>query len=146
VKLEETAAQRMLMPTIGRMSALTGIYPNFVFIQRDTQTSKVERILSIQPWYKGGLLFFCSDLPEFVKDHLKHELTRFPKYAYDDLLDTLADQFQGEDVFGPLKTEESVEKILKDAQSLMTTRLGQFRQVFPDPNPPATSWTGLGAL
>jgi hypothetical protein len=63
VKIEESTAQRMLMPTIGRMSALTGIYPNFVFIQRDTQTSKQERILSIQPWYKGGLLFFCSDLP-----------------------------------------------------------------------------------
>jgi hypothetical protein len=136
----------MLMPTIGRMSSLTGIYPNFVFIQRDTQTSKQERILSIQPWYKGGLLYFCSDLPEFVKDHLKHELTRFPKYAYDDLLDTIADQFQGEDVFGPLRQEESVEKILQDASALMKTRSAQFRQIFPDFNPPPSSWTGLGAL
>jgi hypothetical protein len=77
---------------------------------------------------------------------LKHELTRFPKYSYDDILDTLADQFQGETVFGPLKQSKTEMQMLKDAKRLMIQRAEDFQAIFGKQDTDQGSWTGLGAL
>lgn len=102
VKIEEYAFVRGLKPMIDQKSHKLGYYPNFVFIKRDTRLAKKDRILNtLQPWYKARMLRFSDGLPDWVKERIKQELGRFPKYAKDDVLDTLADQFQGIDYFGP---------------------------------------------
>jgi predicted phage terminase large subunit-like protein len=103
IRVEETAFVRGLWPSVGRMRDLSGIFPVFDFIKRDNVTAKQERILSIQPWYKAGEIRFSAGLPEFVKERLVQELSRFPKTTHDDILDTLADQFQNRTFFGPEK-------------------------------------------
>ena len=147
VKIEKTAFLDGLRPSITRKSQMTGIWPNFEYLPRDSEVTKQMRIeLSLQPWYKQGLIFFNEGLDTFVKEHLKHELTRFPKYSYDDVLDTLADQFQGETVFGPLKMSRTEEQVLKDAKRLMIQRAEDFQAIFGKQDLDQGSWTGLGAL
>lgn len=102
IKIEETGFVRALKSTVLRHQSKLGIYPNFQFLPRDNQNSKTERIMSLQPWYKHGEIKFLGNLR--AKDALKKELNQFPKCAHDDILDTLADQFQGKDWFGREKT------------------------------------------
>lgn len=102
VKIEETGFVRALKSTVLRHSDKLGIYLPIEFLPRDNQNSKTERIMSLQPWYKHGELKFLGNLR--AKDALKKELNQFPKCAHDDILDTLADQFQGKDWFGREKT------------------------------------------
>lgn len=145
IKIEETGFTRALMPSIRRRSEMTGLWPNFEYIKRDNQEAKVERILSIQPFYKNGLIYFSEDLPLDVKEELKHELTRFPKYRFDDILDTLADQFQGEKVFGPLRPSTSMQELLVKAQRVMLENLDKYDMIFGQKEK-NDSWSGLGAL
>lgn len=147
IKVEKTAFLDGLRPTITRKSQMTQIWPPFEYLPRDTEVTKQMRIeLSLQPWYKQGLLIFSEGLDPFVKEHLRHELTRFPKYAYDDILDTLADQFQGETVFGPIKQSKTEEQMLKYASDIMFKRATEFQTIFGHQDPERGSWTGLGAL
>ncbi len=145
IKIEETGFTRGLMPAIRRRSEMTGIWPNFEYIKRDNQEAKVERILSIQPFYKNGLIYFSTDLPLDVKEELKHELTRFPKYRFDDILDTLADQFQGEAVYGPMRESTSMQETLQKAQKVMLENLDKYEALFGRKET-TESWSGLGAL
>jgi predicted phage terminase large subunit-like protein len=100
IKIEETGYVRGLKPSISRYSEKLGIFPVWDFIPRDTQVSKTERIRGIQPWYKSGDLRFLSDLR--YKQELKDQFGEFPKSRYDDILDTIADQFQNREHFGRL--------------------------------------------
>ena len=82
-----------------------------------TNTSKRERILNqLQPAYRAGHLRFSEGLPEHVKERLKVEFSKFPKSARDDLLDTLADQYQERDDFGAVRERNSTEQIMKRYQ------------------------------
>ena len=145
IKIEETGFTRGLLPSVRRRSQITGIWPNFEFLKRDNQASKVERILGLQPWYKNGMLYFSTELPIHVKEELKHELTRFPKYIHDDILDTLADQFQGETNFGPVKESPSMKELLRTAQQKMLDNLDKYELIFGKKETTG-SWSGLGAL
>jgi hypothetical protein len=150
VKIEETAFVRGLRVEIDRKAAELGVYPNFVFLKRDTQLSKRERILNtLQPWYKAGMLRFSDDLPEHVKERLRHELSRFPKWK-DDVLDTLADQFQGQEYFGPLEgrmepedPDEAEAKRKMEEQKYMTRAFVQMMQGDPVPAALVDPMTGL---
>lgn len=146
IKVEETGFVRGLRTSIARRSQITHVYPNFDYIPRDTQISKTERIaLTLQPWFRNGLIFFSTGLDEHVKEQIKHELTRFPKYQHDDILDTLADAFQNELVFGPVKEDKSVAENLAYAQKVMYERLAEYNAIFhPDTNPRNSPWGGLG--
>jgi predicted phage terminase large subunit-like protein len=146
IKIEETGYARGLMPAVRRKSEMTGLWPNFDFIPPDNQTSKEARILSIQPMYKAGLIFFSTGLDEFVKEELKHELTRFPKYQHDDILDTLADMYQNEPVYGPLKESKSEKELLLLARQRMLENLDKYQEIFGEQEQPGESWRGLGAL
>lgn len=84
-------------------------------------------------------------MDDFVKEELKHELSRFPKYQHDDILDTLADAFQNEDVFGPLKESQSMKELLQKARDVMIQRAEEYQEIFGDKSK-MDSWTGLGAL
>jgi len=145
VDIEETGFTRGLKPSIQRRSEMTGVWIPFSFIKRDPRMSKQERILSLQPWYKNGLITFSEDLPDYVKDHLKHELTRFPRYRYDDLLDTLADQFQNKPNFGPARPSRSEKEIMDAARKIMIFRRDLWEQMMGEEvRDPASD--GLGGL
>ena len=143
IKIEETAFVRGLMPSIKRRSQELNIWPNFEFIQRDTQIAKQERIMSLQPWYKSGLIFFSTEIPDYIKEQLKHELTRFPKYTHDDILDTLADQFQNESVFGDLKPAPNMTELLLRAKRIMFANVHNYEEIFGEKKE-SQSWSGLG--
>jgi predicted phage terminase large subunit-like protein len=145
IKVEETGFTRGLKPTIDRRIQMTGIRPNFDWLQRDTQIAKVDRIMSLQPWFRNGLIFFASALDEHVREQIKHELTRFPKYMHDDILDTLADQFQGEQVFGPVKEEPSMQQMLLFARNHMLTKMEEHSRIYGTSDEQSNSaWSGLG--
>ncbi|GAF97371.1 unnamed protein product, partial [marine sediment metagenome] len=57
-------------------------------------------LMTLQPWFKGGELRFLSNLT--CMDDIIMEFNTFPR-GTDDILDTLADQFQNRAWFGRLK-------------------------------------------
>lgn len=99
VKIESTGFIRGLMPTINRRMQTSGDYLPLSFIQRENKVTKQERIRNtLQPWYRAGDLRFLDDLDN--KEDLIEELRRFPRYTEDDIIDSLADHFQGKEWFG----------------------------------------------
>jgi predicted phage terminase large subunit-like protein len=115
IKIEETAYVRGLKPTIQRMAEKLNHFPVFEWISRDSNASKIDRIKAIQPWYKSGDLRFLTNLKH--RAELTEELARFPKSRYDDILDTIADQFQNKVTFGGrLSARKTPEEVFKSAQ------------------------------
>jgi phage terminase large subunit-like protein len=94
-KLEKDAHARVLLPFMQRECAKRQKYPLVVPIRRDPHMAKQHRIRGLQPWFKTRTIRFVDDLS--CKLDLLNEITRFPKFSHDDLLDTLADQLQNRD-------------------------------------------------
>lgn len=149
IRIEETGYLRGLMASINRQMQLRGITLPLVFLRRDTRVAKVERIhRTLQPWYVRGDLVFLDDLGDpgspgsaknaEVKHHLLNELSRFPLYSEDDILDTLADMFQDRQNFGRLGEDEklSAEIALKRAWNRM---LGFIRDEYDSGGAPPYS-------
>jgi predicted phage terminase large subunit-like protein len=106
IKIEETGFVRGLSATFGRYQDLNGINLPIAYIKRDTTISKNERILNtLQPWYKSGDLVFLEDIE--CKAHMLSELEQFPLSATDDILDSVADVFQGKTWFGRETTRDN---------------------------------------
>lgn len=98
VKIEQTG-YTLGWTDLKRYMDRTGKYLPITMIKRDSRTTKAERIQStLQPWYVNGNIVFLDDLPAWPA--LEKELIGFPKYKHDDILDTLADFFQGKEWFG----------------------------------------------
>lgn len=120
IRIEETGYVRGLKTSIAREEYLKGVYLPFLFLPRDNQQAKTERILqTLQPWYQRGEIWFADDLP--CRDHFLKELTSFPKGRTDDLIDALSDQFQarewvGREVGKP-ETKEQYDTYLKKAMA-----------------------------
>jgi predicted phage terminase large subunit-like protein len=91
-KIEKDAHMRVLGHFLRREMQRRGAWLPIVEIQRDNRTSKVQRIKGLQPWLKNGTIRFASDL--VCKQAVLDEVMRFPKYAHDDILDTVADHLQ----------------------------------------------------
>jgi predicted phage terminase large subunit-like protein len=140
IKIEETQYVTGLKPTIERECAKRRIWPAFEWIKRDTQVSKEDRIKGIQPWYKNGDLLFLSDLT--CREALQRELNQFPQSAHDDILDTIADQFQGEDWFHRNQVRRTAEEELNIA------RVKMFQPSLWDEERPERSsyWDKTGGL
>lgn len=99
INIEETSFVRGFKPSFMRRSDLDHNYLPLIFTKRENTASKQERILNtLQPWYKSGHLRFLEDIAP--RHELLQELSRFPKYNQDDILDTLADLFQNKEWFG----------------------------------------------
>jgi predicted phage terminase large subunit-like protein len=127
IRIEETGYVRGLKASIGRQQDIHGVYLPLDFIKRDNQNTKIERILNtLQPIYKRKDIFFSEEIT--CKDKLIQELTRFPKYK-DDILDTLADQFQNRDWFGRNQMRRTPDEI--QAETLRRRQEG-----LPDPLKP----------
>lgn len=106
VKIEETGFVRGLMTGLRRLLDIQGITMPIDFIKRENQTAKTERIYNtLNPWYENNWIRFV-DPPEKDEEgwkafnHLLEELKTFPLGRSDDILDALADQFQGKEWFG----------------------------------------------
>jgi len=112
IKIEETGFVRGLNAAIGREEEIRQMKLPIEFLKRDTTLSKSERILkTLQPWYVNREIRFIDDLEEL--EALKKELIQFPNSPKDDILDTMADFFNGKEYFG--RTEARPEpEIYKD--------------------------------
>ena len=138
IKIEETAYIRGLRPTILRrldqMARKTNLtyWPLFEWIKRDTQIGKTERIRVIQPWFKNGDIRFLSNLA--CREALTQEFTRFPKYQRNDILDTIADQFQNREWFGRLSNRLTAADALEQARKEML-KISTINLFEDDPSP-----------
>lgn len=108
VTIEEDRYVNGLKPMIERLMQLgqtdshgnpTHPYLPLKYIKRDNRQKKIDRILfTLQPWYKAKDIVFLEDLPAL--DTVRDQFQRFPNTIHDDILDTLADQFQERNFFG----------------------------------------------
>lgn len=92
IKVEKEAHARVLLPFLKREMAKRGKYLPIVEIKRDNRTSKQQRIKGLQPWFRNGSIKFADSQPH--KLAIIDEIMRFPRYAHDDILDTIADALQ----------------------------------------------------
>jgi len=96
IKIEKDAHARVLLPFLQRESAKRGIFPVFVPLRRDNQTTKQQRIRGLQSWFQTGIIRFADDLS--CKADLLEEILNFPDPSiHDDILDTLADMMTNRD-------------------------------------------------
>jgi len=112
IAIEETGFVRGLHAAIERTSEMLGVYLPLEFLKRDNREAKTERIVkTLQPWYISGDLRFVVDFEKEPAwwEALCKELREFPVGTTDDILDALADQFQGKDYFGRLQGQPSQE-------------------------------------
>jgi ribosomal protein S27AE len=95
VKIEKEAHARGLRSTLEREQALRQQYLIIDYLPRDNQIAKVQRIKdSLKYWFRKSIIRFAEDLPGRLD--IENEILRFPKWRYDDILDTLADQTQNQ--------------------------------------------------
>src|SRR6266850_4434571 len=94
-KVEKEAHARVLLPFLKREMVKRQTWLPMVEIRRDNRTSKQQRIKGLQPWFRNGSIKFADNQPH--KLAIINEIMRFPKFAHDDILDTIADAMQGRD-------------------------------------------------
>jgi len=133
IKIEKTSYVNGLMPTIQRYMDLSGLFIPVELIPPDNQTRKEDRIrLTLQPWYMSqthDLRFvepFTSDVKDIYtgqppksrlrssKEQLIKELQEFPLGTSDDVLDALADLFQGKSYFGREEARPTFDQHVED--------------------------------
>lgn len=95
IKVEKEAHARVLLPFLKREMAKRIKWLPIVEIHRDNRTSKQQRIKGLQPWFRNGSIKFADN--QVHKLAIIDEIMRFPKYAHDDILDTIADAMQNRD-------------------------------------------------
>ena len=91
-KVQRDHFARVLEPLMTREMAKRGVYLWIEYTQISTSVSKVQRIQGLQGWFKMGLIRFSDGIT--CSSELIDEVLRFPKGKHDDILDTLADQFE----------------------------------------------------
>lgn len=118
VDIEETGFVRGLKSSVAAAQAKKGIQLPIRYLPRDNDLTKKVRIQNaLQPPFAAGRIKFWEGLPEHVKDRLKVEMSRFPSAAgHDDVLDTLADQYQFRDQFKSPQDYESTVDMFKRKQ------------------------------
>lgn len=144
VRIEETSYTRGLKYGMEREMHLKGFSMPLDFVKTDNQQSKQQRIrLTLQPVLKRGDLRFSEALPSDVKDAVFQEFTQFPKGSSDDILDTLADQFQNKDFYGRIRERKSFEDISREAfRALVEGAEDPFKMSLPQDN----YWSRTGGL
>ena len=144
--IEESSFNRGLFPSIKRvMDQEPHKWMNIVWIKRDTQEAKAERIMALQPWYSNGLLRFSTGLSDYIKEQLEKQLWQFPAGSHDDLIDSLADQFQGKNTFGSQYVRRSTQEIMKKAHDDLVERTAEWEAIY-QPKEPANDnlWLRIG--
>lgn len=85
-KMPEDLLGQVIMPTLKREREKRGWIP-VVGMKIDNQQSKKHKIKGLQPFFAGGMIHFADDLP--CRTNIILEITRFPRYSHDDILDTI---------------------------------------------------------
>jgi hypothetical protein len=123
LKIEETGFVRGLSATFGRYQDLNNMSLPIEYIKRDNNISKKERIINtLQPWYRSRDLVFLDDIS--CKDHMLMEFEQYPLSESDDILDSIADVFQGRNWFGRETTRDN------EARKGIDTRAHEVQQTF----------------
>jgi hypothetical protein len=110
-KMEKNHHAQVIEPFLRQEMAKRNTYLNVLNIPRDNAISKDNRISGLQSWFAAKRIRIVDDLA--CDGHLIMEITRFNKYKYKDILDTLADQLQHADGVGiepdlyPRQSEDS---------------------------------------
>lgn len=86
---------RVLLPFLKAEEIKRNVFLPIMEVPIDNQTSKKQKIKGLQPWFQRGMIHFADDLP--CKQWIRWEIMKFPKYAHDDILDTVYDAFAGRD-------------------------------------------------
>ena len=94
-KVQKDHFARVIEPMLRREMAKRNQWLNVVLIPISNRISKQQRIRGLQSWFLQGLIRFADNIS--CRNELILEILRFPKYAHDDILDTLADQMQNRD-------------------------------------------------
>lgn len=99
-KIEKDAHTRVLLPFLQREMSKRQKFPVIWPMKRDTHRTKQDRIKSLRPWFKTGIIRFNDLIDTSTKVALLDEIAQFPSQSYgvhDDVLDTLADMMQNRD-------------------------------------------------
>jgi predicted phage terminase large subunit-like protein len=89
IRTEQVGFSRLMEPILLAEAAKRKQFLPMVWIPRDNKEAKVSRIASLQAWFERGEIHILKDIP--YSGDLILELTRFPKYRRDDIVDALAD-------------------------------------------------------
>jgi len=109
-KMEKNHHAQVIEPFLKQEMSKRGIFMNVINVPRSNTESKKNRIKGLQGFFEAKRILFADDLP--CTGNLIMEVTRFPRYRHDDLLDTLSDQLQHADGKGiesdlyPVRREE----------------------------------------
>jgi predicted phage terminase large subunit-like protein len=116
IRTEDVAFQRLLAPIVQMVGQQKGFYLPLIWMKRDNREAKESRIASLQAWFERGDIKILDSCPQ--KEELVLELTRFPKYRRNDIIDALADQLHNVGFFAAIDS-----KPLPD----LTSRCGDAR-------------------
>ena len=89
IKVEKEAHARVLLPFLKAEEIKRGVFLPIMAIPRDNQQSKKQKIKGLQPWFHRGMIHWADDLA--CKQWVRWEILKFPKFAHDDILDTVYD-------------------------------------------------------
>lgn len=98
IRTEDVAFQRLLATIVQVEGARRGMYLPLLWMRRDNREAKQARIASLQAWFERDDIKILNTVPH--REELVLELTRFPKYKRDDIIDALADQLPNVAFFG----------------------------------------------
>lgn len=127
-KMEKSHHAQVIEPFLRQEMARRGRYLNVLNIPRSNVESKKNRIMGVQPFFQAKRILFVDDLP--CAGHLVMEITRFPKFKNDDILDTISDQLQHADGKG---IESDLYPVQKESESNPYAHLGLPQFVGFDP-------------
>lgn len=138
-KISKDHFARTLLPFLNREMQRRQKWLPIVPIAISNRVSKVQKIKGLQPWFRNKSICFAGDLD--CRAAVINEIMRFPKYAHDDILDTIADAMEtrdGEvtpDVLGRPKTPWEIET---QRETLLPN--GEIRTEYKSPFPEAMTW------
>lgn len=147
VGIEESSFFRGLYPSVKRVIDLNpSKWMNVKFIKRDNQVNKTERIRALQPWYRAGTLRFSTSLNDYVKEQLQKQFGQYPAPKNDDLLDSLADHFQGKTQFGASKPRPTTKQVMDQAfdEMIRSRSIDEFRNAMGFQSTEDQYWERLG--
>lgn len=127
-KMEKNHHAQVLEPFLRQEMTKRKNFLNVLNIPRDNSISKDNRISGLQSFFAANRILFVDDLP--CAGHLTMEITRFNKYKYKDILDTLADQLQHADGKG---IEPDLYPVNKEPESNPYADLGKAQFLGFDP-------------
>lgn len=118
LKIEESSFTRGLAPAINKKMLDEDKRIAFEWLPREPDESKKDRINSLQPFFNSGMLRFSDGLDPFVQEQIKKQFDRHPK-GRDDMIDTLADQFQGKEDFARTQPRRDPAEFSRKAMDLL---------------------------